>query len=360
MASRATYGILAACAVACSASVLALVVAIQAKKSAPLAPKMIARRPAPIVPIPVAAPAPADHKADVPAPGDAPKVAANPNRPIVEPIQPEPRAVVVAPAPPKPPVDEPRPEPAKPPESPAAPDDLAASVVRQLAAQLADRDPKKRLAAAKELQQLGPKARDAARPLCQACMDPAGRVSVAAIEAIEAIRPDLHAHIITIVRDNDGGRRDRAFDLLARLGEDAAPVTPIAVAYLRRAAADDRNSDCRAATRFLAVVASDDASLLAPLTELARNNPREEVGRDCVMILSKLAQVRPELRKKVFPTLLAYLSTPHVISGINGLARLGSDAKDALPQLRKLRFDSDARVREAAVAAIQSIERDTP
>jgi hypothetical protein len=39
------------------------------------------------------------------------------------------------------------------------------------------------------------------------------------------------------------------------------------------------------------------------------------------------------------------------------LARFGSDAKDYLPVMRKLRFDGDADVRQAAEAAIPAIEK---
>jgi HEAT repeat protein len=237
--------------------------------------------------------------------------------------------------------------------------DSTKALVSLLSKQLKDRETKKRIEAAHELGKLGNKARDAARPLCEACMDSNGKVSVAAIDAMEKIRPDLHKHIVTIVSDSDKGKHIRAFRAFEELKEEAAPVVPLLLAYVSRgsaASATDRDSPCIRAVMCLGAIAPDDTTIMQPLISVCRVHPGSYLANECIFELSKLGEAKPELRKKIMPTLTGALTTPCKISAIQGLARFKSDARDALPQLKKMRFDDNEEVRKAAVGAIEKIE----
>jgi HEAT repeat protein len=232
------------------------------------------------------------------------------------------------------------------------------ALVSLLTKQLKDRDPKKRSDAAKELGALGAKAREAARPLCEACIDASSRVSVASIDALEKIRPDLHKHLVTILVDSNTTKHEQAFNALAQLKDEANTVTPILLAYLGRASIANHVYSGPPITcmNCLDAVASDDPTILTPLTRLARQHPGTPLAAHCIYSLSRLGEAQPDLRKKVYPTLTAALATNCRLEAIRGLARLGPDAKDALPLLQKLRFDSEEAVRNAAVAAIEKIQ----
>src|SRR4051794_11957983 len=75
------------------------------------------------------------------------------------------------------------------------------TLVEHLSKQLRDKSTAKRLEAAKELGQLGDKARPAARALCAACLDVNSKVSMAAGDALAKVRPDLHPHVIVLVAE---------------------------------------------------------------------------------------------------------------------------------------------------------------
>jgi HEAT repeat protein len=240
-----------------------------------------------------------------------------------------------------------------------ADDATSQTVINLLVKQLKDRESKKRAEAAKELGELGDKAKAAARPLCEACMDVNGKVSVAAIDAIEKIRPDLHKHIITIISDPETSKHQRAFDSLARLKEEANPVVPILLVYVSRGASSPtRNAEgsCINCAKCIGAIAPEDPTIRVTLTNISRQHPGSHLTGECLVVLSNLGEAKRELRKKIYPTLLSAIATSCRLQAINGLAKFGADASDALPILKKLRFDGDEAIRNASTEAIRKIE----
>ena len=53
---------------------------------------------------------------------------------------------------------------------------------------------------------------------------------------------------------------------------------------------------------------------------------------------------------------MRWLTDTYGLVAINELGRIGPDAKAAIPALNQLRFASDQKVREAAVAALKNIQ----
>jgi HEAT repeat protein len=237
-------------------------------------------------------------------------------------------------------------------------DDTTKALVGVLTKQLKDKDPRKRADAAEELGRLGTAARDAARPLCELCSDGSTRAARAAIDAIEKIRPDLHRHLVAVVVEQDDRRRDVAFSALAALKDEANPATPLVLRYVRVKAAQFAASDSCPAGAFtcLTAIAADDPAIYSPLVGIIRQYPNSALAGGCLKTLTRLADNRNEFAGKLTPYLISALSGPNKLTAIRCLGSLGPYARDALPQLRKFRFDGSEEIRTAASEALRLVE----
>ncbi len=239
--------------------------------------------------------------------------------------------------------------------APAPADDQDATtktLVEHLSKQLKDRSAAKRVEAAKELAQLGEKAKPAARALCAACLDSSGKVSMAAADALAKVRPDLHPHVVVLIVEFPSQNHTKALNALSRIGTDAAPVVPVLLGYIRRYTGNGL-AQAPAAVDCLSAVAGDDELLLGPFLQFYRVHDLQAAA---LRALVHLGEAKAETRKRILPTLMAAINDGYRVEAINGLGRFGPHAKDALPVLDKLRFDPAAPVRDAAAAAIAKIQ----
>ena len=106
----------------------------------------------------------------------------------------------------------------------------------------------------------------------------------------------------------------------------------------------------------IGAIAPEDPTILVTVTNISRQHPGTGLTGKCLVVLSNLGEAKPELRKKIYPTLISAIASGCRLQAINGLAKFGPDASDALPILKKLRFDGDETIRNASTEAIRKIE----
>ena len=252
---------------------------------------------------------------------------------------------------PEPPKELPEPRPEQKPAEPRREtlSDTDRQYVAECVKTLRSRRVQDRLRAAKDLADLGPKAKDASRALCEAMLDPIPQVAVSAAAALEAVNPLLHGNVVTLLVDKDGQSLGDAIQRLQRLGIDAQPAVPILVATMPRI----NNSEIIAET--LSAIAGDDKTAARafeawlvqhknPLVRVASAKAlaRMDAGKDAVKVL--IAAVRGD-REAVVREAAA-----------RALGDIGPDAKEAVPALNYAKTDQVKAVREAATAALEKVQ----
>lgn len=261
------------------------------------------------------------------------------------------------------------------------------------------KDNKVRLATIAKLEDLGADAKPAGAALVEfGMMSPNAAVKNAANAAFEKIDPLVHKEIITVYYDEDEDKKNAAVTSLQLMGGKAKAAVPIIKGYHQFLASKSRRTpshtltalvkiapdDESVQTAILGLVGGSDALLphgyfrgssrafivnlmhelkiddkqkLAPLvTGLAVAGTRFD-GKDREMMIAELGKLRIENKEK-YPALMTALSknvTERALI-INELAKLGADAKAALPVLMALKTDKEEAVRTAANNAIEAIK----
>jgi hypothetical protein len=95
-------------------------------------------------------------------------------------------------------------------------------------------------------------------------------------------------------------------------------------------------------------------TILAAISAPASGNDEKSEIRATAVKLAVGLKVEP---KVMVPALMKALKNDrrHLLTTIDALARLGADARDALPALESLKLDTDKQVQEAGEAAIAKI-----
>ncbi|MEO2089438.1 MAG: hypothetical protein ABGY75_08070, partial [Gemmataceae bacterium] len=110
------------------------------------------------------------------------------------------------------------------PQEPAKPEmDAQLTAIVQ---KLKSKEPKARLAAITELAAKGEAAAPAAKHLCDAMLDKSESVAIAALAAVEKVRPDLYKPLVDLCVDNGASRFD-ALLVLGKMGGDASPAANV-------------------------------------------------------------------------------------------------------------------------------------
>jgi HEAT repeat protein len=261
------------------------------------------------------------------------------------------------------------------------------------------KDNKVRLAAIAKLEELGADAKPAGAAIVEyGMMSPNAAVKNAANAAFEKIDPLVHKEIITVYYDEDEKKKNAAVTSLQLMGSKAKAAVPIIKGYhqflvgkhrytpsntlaaLVKIAPDDesvqaailalvggsdsalpwsyiRGSDREFVVNLMHELKIDDKQKLAPLVSgLAAAGTRSD-RRDREMMIAELGKLRVENKEK-YPALMTALSknTTERALIINELAKLGTDAKGALPVLMALKTDKEEAVRIAANNAIEAIK----
>jgi HEAT repeat protein len=242
---------------------------------------------------------------------------------------------------------------------------------------------KDKVTAAEAIGKMGDDGSKAAGQLCAALLDLTPSVRVAAIEAIEKVRPDLYKPLVVIITGTDAKATSKdqkkiiaAVNELGLLGEKATPTVPVLLTKLRAELAAGkvtdftemslyyRSSVSGACFEALEKIAPNDAETQKIILALAGPTTRHAAARaSAIKAAGRMGQADPSFRKKAVPVIAAGLSITdkanHIqLEAIQALGQFGKDATDALPPLKKLKLSSDEKVREAATAAIDKIESD--
>ena len=295
--------------------------------------------------------------------------------------------------------------------------DATDPVLAKITANLRSKDPTVRLKAIASLNALGPKAEPASKSLCDAILDPVPQVGLAALRALEVVRPDLYKPVSTLLLDKDRYARSglnanqmRSVKEIGELGEKARPTVNIILAKLQQRIVEE-NTDrfskyenylepdlsilfatlrsikpqdkdvIGVAKTFAGDKNKDSASRLAAIRYLhdwATNDERRrrETLHGVVAGFADPVAVLPSLhlaairyardsegnelkrRREVLPLISAGLTNPAcVVPCINLVAEYGALATPLVPTLRNLKLSATAAVREAATTAVNRIEK---
>lgn len=238
--------------------------------------------------------------------------------------------------------------------------------IKTLARDLKSKETATRLRAAEGLRKLGPKAAEAAKELCDATLDPSNQVSDAAFDALGTVRPDLAKSLRIVLRDTNDRTRIAAIKDLANLGADAEPTVHVLVQTLATSVAKDKTGRpfVYAADEqvFTAVVkiGLEDAEAVKLLKAIAGRDTRSILYRQRALeVLMDWAVGDDDRKKEMLPLLKLGLETPGLEAACCGhAARYGALAKDLVPVMKPLAFGRTDTIRNAAVKAIDTIEAD--
>jgi len=283
--------------------------------------------------------------------------------------------------------------------------------VEKLAKGLKAKKPAERVKAVQALGKLGEKAPGAAKYLCQACADESKEVRQAALEALEKVAPKLYKPVSALVADKKAAVAKgeltavlrshlEASKEIAKLGEEGKQAVPLIYEQVRFAmmlppigekkdtplpfsgyiarsdiANQPEGQGGYFQTHFetLIKLAPDEKTVQGIGSALNHGAMRGiHVSQDEMMLhkialqsLKKLAESNEGCRKPMVPLLLKALDPPGVIEqekkrfridAIRILATCGPDAKDAIPALKKRKFDDDDTT-QAVREALEKIDK---
>ena len=153
-----------------------------------------------------------------------------------------------------------------------------------------------------------------------------------------------------------GYERDRAAELLARMGERAAPAEGKMIEIVSRSTLnrDQYGSEVRRqAVRVLGNLRSSDGRAIAGLCDLLAST-EYRMPDDAIEALTRIgAPAVPQLRRKLFDRFGSVQYRAAVILG-----QIGAPARAALPDLQKLADTTlNGDIRNAAMQAVQQIRK---
>ena len=267
--------------------------------------------------------------------------------------------------------------------------------------ELRSKDNKVRLAAIGKLEELGADAKPAGAALVEfGMMSPNAAVKEAATAAFEKIDPLVHKEIVTVYYDEDLKKKDAAVTSLQLMGLKAKAAVPILKGYHQFLLTKNKQTPDHT-LEALVKIGPDDESVQRVVLDLVggkdsalpytrgRFGPEQiearklaitlmrelkiedkqklgplvsgialsGVAKDQELLVAELGNLRVENKEKYPPLMLALSkSTAARAHVINELAKLGADAKAALPVLMALKTDKEEAVRAAATAAIDAIK----
>jgi hypothetical protein len=273
------------------------------------------------------------------------------------------------------------------------------------------KEPAKRIQALGKIAAMGPKAADeAGEALVEAMMDKSAAVRTKAAEALDAVDPEVHRHVVTIFI---GQRKLQAMNAIAEMGpkgKAALPVvlkvlaSPIPVGYVESDWSPVPIADLYLAALTAArKIAPEDKRVVRVILTLVSQDPRARLQKNQksqparepdpgdfdaldpevdlqggrvprrrrpmppgplgvaetirLVALDNLDEMDVNAKEKV-PALVAALKDPYcLMAAMRALVRMEGDAKAALPALRRLKTSPFDSVRDAATKAVRKIEK---
>lgn len=238
------------------------------------------------------------------------------------------------------------------------------------------RDAKSRIKALEELGKLGPDAKEASQAIIEVMMERGPMVRQAASDALERVNLPLHGPVLKIVVDD--AKRLTAVDELVGLEAEAKPTIPLLLAVFRTEMAAGGSSQIRTSEgvppaakvlQAMVRIAPEEKSVVQAVLDTitvkgaggtgklassgGANNPIRLYAIDFALEMDKLD---PK------PLTKALMTATHdqiaKLKAIEALGELGPRAKEALPLLKKLKLDSEEKVRDAATASVERIDKE--
>ena len=227
---------------------------------------------------------------------------------------------------------------------------------------------------------LGAAAKPAARALCLAATDDNVAIREAALEALEKVQPALAKLVTALVVDPHCSTN---YELgIANMGDVASPAIPVLIWHAKQKPDFGRQgTDYAADVTALAKIGPTDPEAVRAIIDHAQSPVAWTYRPDdfyeelaALTAFGELAQNRGRLRQDIVACLvkvLARVADPKdasrhagfgsnnqpLFAGLQSIVKYGPDAKEAIPLLKKLKFDEDFTVREAAGAALERIEK---
>jgi HEAT repeat protein len=239
--------------------------------------------------------------------------------------------------------------------------DAKAAIQEKLAPLVKDlKDPKPavKAKALEGLADMGPDAADASEAILALLADRSPAMQQAAMDALEKVNPSLHKPILTLLVDRFAPNKSNAIIRLSKMGADAKPAMPTLLRFYQiQLVAGDGSTSVRAggySYTLLTAMNSRD-----PDNAEFQNAILAHVSADAVYIpiLSDLVKNNHlDAAKAVKPLRQALAERTCRLQAIMALGDLGPTAKDALPELKQLKNDSDQATRDAADDAVKKIE----
>jgi HEAT repeat protein len=237
--------------------------------------------------------------------------------------------------------------------------------LQPIVADLRSKDQGTKLAAIERLGAMGSEARDAGADLVEyGMLDTSPKVRDEATAAFEKIDPAVYKEVLTVLLDKSIQKRVEAVKALQGMGAKAKAAVPALKNYHESLMKGRPPRVELHALEAMATIAPDDASVQSVILghvggpdardgglALGSNSPHRTGLVRCM----NLTRADNGQKYKALMAGLAATKVDHVVI-INELAKLGADAKDALPTLTKLKTHSNAKVREAAGAAVAAIK----
>ena len=236
--------------------------------------------------------------------------------------------------------------------------------IDKLIMRLRSKDIKTRVKAAETLGDMGENASPASEALCEAITDQSPQVATAALDAMQKVRPDLYNPLSTLILDKDKNKQAAAIVEFALMGEKAAPVLPVLRAKLKTVLSKDvfgqggLSRSSKACFDALQQINPQDQETFKLLLFVASPQSKNSAAKlEAITLLCIIAGEDEACRKKILPVLKGGLDDRScLIKCMEVLGEYGKLAKDALPQLKKLKLSSEETVRKAANVAVDRIE----
>jgi hypothetical protein len=198
----------------------------------------------------------------------------------------------------------------------------------------------------------------------------------AALAALNDLRPDLAPHVNALLFGEHGDMA-RHLEAIGKLGENGAPAAPVVRAVLDRyidhaghrlrSVASFEVRECLQTLVRIEPESHDTFDALVSVMTLTGEGHGVIAARaDAAAALGELVQLRPRFRRETVKVLIPALvyadqhprdSEDLALAAIATLRECGPEAREALPELKKLKHLQSDKVRDAADRAVEKIER---
>ena len=222
--------------------------------------------------------------------------------------------------------------------------------------------PAQRVRGVEAIAKMGKDGAGATRLLCAALVDRHHTVRQAASEALEKVNPDFREIVFPIVVEDDAAPRLASLNKLRDAGEKASAAFPVVLFRLRTLQSSKRDSarESSACLETLFAIAKDDKAVSEVIFSLASNTEARHslLHRQALGYLPNIEIDDSKRVVNMLTDLVKNDSDENKPIAMNQLAKYGRKAKSAIEILRKSKASPSAEVRQAAAAALSTIEED--